>query len=121
AAKQARFTELFYRTYRYLNDSAGYYNGGELPTKQILLRNRDLVHRENKKLGVHTSFIYYVFMKRIEWKPFYAIHLFYNQRRDNIDDAIDEYTAENIKTLNTTFGEMARWIYYGTTDVILDG
>lgn len=113
ASAHARFLELYYRTYRYFNDSAWYYNAGELPTKEILYRNPSLVHREQLKLGVHTSLLYFTFMKTINWRRFYCIHLFYRQFHEYMDDPMFDYNPDNIKNLNTTFGEMARWIYYG--------
>ena len=53
------------------------------------------------------------------WKENFAVHIWYRIWRDMSPYYIGEdVNPENIKTMNNTFGAMARSIYYGTSEII---
>ena len=51
--------------------------------------------------------------ERFDWRHNYAVHILYRIWKDKTDfyEGI-EPDPKTIRTMNTTFGEMARWIYY---------
>ncbi len=94
------------------------YNTGRVPTR-LWNENPDLIHVEK------TSFfqpswkqLNQIFLqKRYDWQnKNYLIHLWNHvyQRRTYIP----EPNFENIRTWNGTFGEIARYVLYGSPDVI---
>lgn len=54
-----------------------------------------------------------------DWKQNYAIHVYYRLWKDMSPYYIGEdVDPENLKTMNNTFGAMARSIYYGSPELI---
>ena len=47
----------------------------------------------------------------IDWRDLYVVHVMGHHREDTS-------TPESIKTLDSTFGQVMRYIYYGSPDVI---
>ena len=47
----------------------------------------------------------------IDWKDLYVMHLMMHFNWD-------EFTPQSIRNLNTTFGQITRYIYYGTTKLL---
>lgn len=82
AHKDARFLKLWLESYRnaYRKD-LWYYNAGERPTKEILWKRPQLVHRVKVQFGADTKFIHYIFQKQWpEWRNMYAVHLLYSHQ-----------------------------------------
>jgi len=52
AHKDARFLKLYIDSYHNYDPTQWYYNGGELPTRTILFKNPELVHRVKVEFGV---------------------------------------------------------------------
>ena len=72
----------------------------------------DLIHIEEKTInypsGERLDLIY---DQVYDWSDNYCIHLWY--RLHSFD-----HTPNDIKKMNTTFGQLARLIYYGSPDII---
>lgn len=91
------------------------YNTGQVPFN-LARRYPHLVHMDEERINRPN------FMEldkiwgpnRFDWQNNYAVHLWYRLWKDSSPyyDGI-EPNSENIKTWNTTFGEMARSIMYG--------
>ena len=89
------------------------YNSGEVPTK-LAKRYPHLVHLENNTLHrpSYSEMQYIWGSEHYNWTQNYAIHTwirFYNGKRP---------TPESIKLMNSTYGEMARLLFYGTTNIV---
>ena len=50
--------------------------------------------------------------KIVDWSQNYVIHLWKNELRGRYAETLKNASPENIKYMNTTFGEIARYIYY---------
>jgi len=50
--KNSRFLKLYYDSYHFYDSTRWYYNGGELPTKSILYKKPELVHRVKEEFGI---------------------------------------------------------------------
>ena len=48
----------------------------------------------------------------IDWSELYVIHVMGHDRNDS------SYTPQSIKSINSTFGEAMRYIYYGSPKLI---
>ncbi|XP_055950130.1 uncharacterized protein LOC129984296 [Argiope bruennichi] len=119
AHKNARFLKLWYNSYRYYRRERWYYNAGELPTQFILEPMPYLVHRVPYDFGVHNLVHLLYGTHSSEWKNYHAIHLLVRHKNYLLPgDTVEEFNEENIKTYNKTFGDMARLVLYGSTDII---
>ncbi|XP_014665557.1 PREDICTED: uncharacterized protein LOC106807658 [Priapulus caudatus] len=123
AAPNATFLRMYYNSYRAFNDSLWYYNAGQVPAE--LLRRTPSVARVVglEEFGVNVGVMNQLYRQNVnrrrDWHEYYAIHLFYHHRHYIIkEDPIKEHDPENIKQLNTSFGQMMRKIYYGTEDLV---
>ena len=93
------------------------YNTGTIPSKLIerfpeLVRvEKNKIHRPNwEELDMIWGETPY------PWRQNYAIHTWI---RAAIRNKFTTYpTPESIKTMNSTYGEVARYVYYGSTDII---
>ena len=114
ANKDARFLRLWLDTYRVYHSDRWYYNAGCKPTEEVLYRKPELVHRVKLLFGVH-MLVHNLYKSYWEdWRKQYAIHLLVNHRSYLDKEHLDkwpEFTAENIRDHNYTFGTMAREIY----------
>ena len=136
ANKNARFLKFVLETYRLYQPAEWDYNSRELPTTAILYKYPQLVHRVKEKFGANTAFVcshfyrayhpdwmdlFYIFHMVLRGNRIYWINLC-DGREDEPDDldniAEFDFNLESIKTLNTTFGEMARWALYGVMERI---
>ena len=94
------------------------YNSVRYP-HQLAEKEPSLIHVEEdtiNKPNWYINAIKAVFEKTnaIKWQKNYAIHLWNHASREYIKFE----NANSIKTMNTTFGEVARHIYYGSPDKI---
>lgn len=119
AHRNARFLKLWFNSYKYYRRERWYYNAGELPTKMILERMPHLVHRVTHDFGVHSLVHMLYGVHSNAWKNFHCIHLLVRHKVYLLpEDPIVNFNEENVKTYNKTFGDMARLVIYGTTDLI---
>ena len=94
------------------------YNSGVVSTR-IMRRYKGLIHVEGRKLH-RPSFkeVEKIWGKELyPWKDNYSVHTWIRiaRRRRLIKE---NPTPESIKTMNSTYGEMARSVYYGTSELI---
>lgn len=117
--KNARFLKKWLQGYKWYRPFKWYYNAGQLPTDEILKKEPGLVHRVPLLFGVH--YLIDELYKRSwpEWKEQYTVHLLVNHR-DYLDSesAIQEFNEVNIRTYDRTYGEMARLVLYGKSDIL---
>jgi len=126
----ARFLKFVMETYKGYDSSQWYFNAGDLPTKAILWKYPHLVHRIKVKFGVDSPaacpFFYTEY--HADWQEqFYTFHMVargnkiiwkdwclgvdknHPMRETKIDDDL-------ILGLNTTFGEMGRYVLFGSKE-----
>jgi len=133
AHKRARFLRLYLQTYQKYHGYRWYWNAGEYPTQRIIKNYPHLIHSMNQEFGatgqVMCPILYLDNTK--DWREkFFAVHLlmrgntirnpskwcFPNRKKPSILD----FDEQNVKRLETTFGQMARLILYNTTELILN-
>ncbi|KAG8187012.1 hypothetical protein JTE90_005781 [Oedothorax gibbosus] len=120
AHKNARFLKLWYNSYRYYRRERWYYNAGELPTTLILERMPHIVHRVPFDFGVHNLVHLLYGTRSDEWKSYVGIHLLVRHKNYLLPgDSVEEFNEDNIKSYNKTFGDMARLVLYGSSDIIV--
>ena len=119
AHKNARFLRLWLKSYHFYNGRLWVFNSEELPTEAILKPRPDLIHRVYGQFGAWGETMCPILYKKYypQWRTqYYAIHLLMRGNeismknwcfRGNVPN-ITKFDEHNIKTLKTTFGEMAR-------------
>lgn len=129
--RNARFLKFVIKTYQEAYDpEKWYYNAGDLPTKAILWKYPHLVHRVKVKFGVDAPAVcpYFYSEHNDDWQTkFYTFHMC--ARGNTIswkgwclgDEKHFMWNAtfndDYIKTLNNTFGDMARFVLFGNKDI----
>ena len=97
------------------------YVSGAIPSK-LALRYPTTVHLEVDKLHKPNwqEIDQIVGPKIYDWSENYSVHLWYRLWEKNSLWSEWKFTpdAESIKKLNTTFGQIARMIYYGSKEII---
>ena len=112
AKPQAKFLQLWLQSYKDYRASMWYYNAGEAPTKVILSKHPDLVHRVPELFGVQGLAKELYEDKEFAWQKFYAIHLLARHRNYLVNDELkEEFNEDNIQTYSKSFGEIARSIW----------
>ncbi|XP_077868807.1 uncharacterized protein LOC144359489 [Saccoglossus kowalevskii] len=116
AKKDSLFLKLFYAGYISIArfcwrcDSFLYPNA-------LAVQYPGLIHID-QRVWVTTTMREAIFHGHLDWSSDYAtIHTF---MRDNTRYESLDFNPENIKTLNSTFGEMARHVYYGNDVMVYD-
>jgi len=129
AHKRARFLRLYLQTYKKYDGSQWYWNAGLFPTETIINKYPHLVHSMNGEFGVSSfeilSNLYLNNMQDWREKYFTAHTLIRNSSIRRLNwcffrrkPSIQEFDEQNIKTLNNTFGQMARHILYNSVGII---
>lgn len=129
--KNARFLKFVLETYKLYDTSKWYYNAGELPTTAILYKYPHLIHRIKVKFGVDAPAVCPFFYKQYhhDWmQQFYTFHMVMRGNEISWKDWClgpdkpkhMKFDDKIIKTLNNTFGEMARWALFGQKEIIYD-
>ena len=110
--KGSTFMRLLYESYRDNYRPKDWdYNCARVAYK-IYLQRPDLLHVEPYKLTTPDWLERDKLWKKvINWKDLYVVHLMGH-------DTEDASTPESIKTVNSTFGEVMRYIYYGSPKLI---
>ena len=113
SAPNASFLNIWHDTYKSFNDNQWAYHSVQLPARlakehhQLIHTEQDTLHRPN---WIERDWLYSE-GKIWDWSKSYAVHLWY--RFHNVD-----HNPEDVKTLNTTMGQLFRYIYYGSEDLI---
>ena len=92
------------------------YNSGVVSTR-LMNRYKDLIHAEAKALHWPSwSYLPQIWGNQTyDWRKNYAIHTWIRLAKPYFK----EYPSpETIKTMNSTFGQIARTVYYGSADLI---
>ncbi|KAG8268754.1 hypothetical protein J6590_019334 [Homalodisca vitripennis] len=117
AHKDARFLRRWLESYREYDETQWYYNAGEKPTKEILQKEPNLIHRVKVWFGVDTKFKMNIFQEQWkEWKNFYVLHLLMRHQSDlgalkKYATFPVEFNEENIVYYPITFRDMAYDVY----------
>ncbi|CAG0888176.1 unnamed protein product [Cyprideis torosa] len=110
--KNSRFLQKYIATYKDYRGHLWYYNGGDLPTKAILIPFHELVHRVELKFGVFASVWPY-------WHQYDTIHLLQNHREFTLDYMNNsdssalrgDFSLKDLATSPYAFAEMSRDVW----------
>lgn len=131
--RNARFLKFVMETYKSYEADQWYYNAGVLPTKAILYKFPHLVHRIKVKFGVDAPTVCPYFYKEYhdDWQTeYFTFHMV--ARGEEIswkgwclgdDDHYmrnAKFNDDLIKSVNNTFGEMGRYVLFGTKEILLN-
>ncbi|XP_070534367.1 uncharacterized protein [Ptychodera flava] len=117
ANKDSKFLKLYYESFKRFRESCwectvvkGHYD--------LAMRNRNILHIEPDSMAKPPSSRgRNLFVKKFDWQNnLFTIRNVLNQNKDSGDER--ELTAESIKTLDSPLGQICRYIYYGSTDLI---
>jgi mannosyltransferase OCH1-like enzyme len=113
----APFLRLWHLEYANFDDNSWAYHSVQLPA--VLAKTYPgLIHTEENTLNrpnwLETEWLYEK-GKWYNWSYNYAVHLYYQQGQNRI-----EHSPETIKKLDTTMGEIFRYIYYGSINFVTD-
>ena len=107
ANKNAKFLRIWYDTYRNFTKREWDYHDSIIPYR-LQFQYPRLIHVEEKTLNYPSGKeIDLIFKHRYDWSRNYAMHLWYRLHEF-------EHNQIGIRHMNTTFGEIARFIYYGS-------
>ncbi|KAL3186892.1 hypothetical protein MRX96_004705 [Rhipicephalus microplus] len=116
AHKQSEFLRLYYESYRKYRPDLWYYNGGELPTQEILGKNPHLVYRVPCDFGVYEHIVITLFeQSNDDWRNFSAIHVLFGHRSYLSNDTFGPINFETVGRYKQNFGKMARLVLTGST------
>lgn len=108
AHRDAMYLQAVYQSYR--NNYRPFdwdYNCGRVPF-QLYLKRPEMVHVEMYRLTTPDwTERHLLWNSIIDWSNLYVIHIM-------IHMDWEEYNPEKIKTMNNTFGEVVRHVYYGS-------
>lgn len=110
ADKRAPFLRIWYLSYYTFDDKQWGFHSCVLPFKLATLLPK-LVNMEGYTFFGFEKSVFYIFQGICDWSHRYSLHLYYSlQKRKN---HVKDYSPEEIKNMTTTFGEVARFIYFG--------
>ena len=117
-AKQEPFLYLWIKSFHEDHRPFWGYNSGGVPHK-LAMEYPDLIHTEKTRLNTpNCKNLQKIWGNELyPWRQNYAIHTWI---RMLIHDNLDLPTPKSIKTMNSTYGEMAREIIYGSPEIIKD-
>ncbi|GAB6029582.1 hypothetical protein CHUAL_005325 [Chamberlinius hualienensis] len=115
AHKNARFLKLYLDSYHDYKGYLWYYNAGEYPTAEIIVKQPQLVHIVKHLFMAEFPFFDLYKKSNDDWMDYYTIHL---GTRWLSDKNIKVFNESNIKTYPKQFGRMARYVLYGKTDPV---
>ncbi|KAJ9599988.1 hypothetical protein L9F63_009698, partial [Diploptera punctata] len=116
ANKDARFLKLWLESYRDYQPHSFYFNAGQKPMNEIIVRKPELVHSLDCLLGVRgLTRGLYIWDTWNNWRRYYSIHLVIRHRHllDTWWNFFKWMTIDenNICDYPHPFGEMAREVY----------
>ena len=105
--KGAKFLQIWRNTYETFNKAEQDEHACMIPYR-LQFKHPILIHVEEKTLNYPSGKQLDLIYNRVyDWKDNYAIHLWHRLHEF-------EHNPRDIRTMNTTFGQLARWIYYGS-------
>ncbi|XP_077861758.1 uncharacterized protein LOC144342563 [Saccoglossus kowalevskii] len=117
ASNNSEFLRIFYENYRTYN--ARCYSCMSIKKhNEIAKQHQDLVHVESYSL-VQPNFDRWktIFYGKFNWQEnHYSVHLWMKQFKQKNKSTV--FTRESVKKMDSAFGQMCRYIYYGTSDCI---
>lgn len=114
ACRGAPFLQLIIELYNsYLGENEGWGDRANRMPHQLALNHPELIHVEEMSLNrpnwVESPVIY---NGLYDWRSNFAMHLWVRKwPKQYVPQGF-----EDVRTANTTIGEMARWILYGSSD-----
>jgi hypothetical protein len=112
--RNATFLRLLYESYK--DNYRGWdwdYNCARI-TYQLYLKRPDLLHVEPYKLTTPDwTDRHKLWNDVIDWSDLYVVHVM-----AHFEHSGENYTPDNIRRLNTTFGQIMRYVYYGSPEMI---
>ena len=111
--KGSTFMRLFYESYRNNYRASEWdYNCAKVPY-QLYLQRPDLLHVETYKLTTPDwKDRRRLWRSVIDWKDLYVIHLMCHLHHAGV-------SPQSIRSLRTTFGQVMRYIYYGSPELVV--
>ena len=113
SAPESPFLQIYYESYKHLGN-----RNSSTELHRLASEHPDLIHIEPSALS-RPQWTDWWDMNRawrngalVEWSHSYVINWMYDKFHHN------DYNSEQIKYMNTTFGEVARHIYFGKKDII---
>ena len=111
AEKSAEFLRLWYDTYRNFTKREWDYHDSIIPYS-LQFQYPQLIHVEENTINYPSGKkLELIYETRYDWRQNYAMHLWY--RLHEID-----HNPRDIRAMNTTFGEIARFVYYGNSSLL---
>ncbi|XP_064651603.1 uncharacterized protein LOC135502583, partial [Lineus longissimus] len=106
ANKDAKFLKMWYESYRNFTKREWDFHACQIPYN-LLFENPKLIHVEERTLNYPSGKDKHLIYNGLyNWRTNFALHLW-----QELNDK--GYGPNNIRNMNTTFGEVARLIYYG--------
>ncbi|XP_070534067.1 uncharacterized protein [Ptychodera flava] len=118
ANNSSKFLKLYYESYKSYNSNCWGCTSVQGHHK-VAVKHLDLLHIEPDSM-VRPPYTAWrkLFLEKYDWiSEHFTIHVWFREFYNNGSKGF-EFTRENIKGLNTTVGEMCRYIYYGSPDLI---
>ncbi|XP_077992233.1 uncharacterized protein LOC144446361 [Glandiceps talaboti] len=118
ANKNATFLKIFYNNYKNYSSKCWGCNS-VVKQKELAKENMHLLHVEPDSL-IKPNFGNWkrLFHGKYNWrKEHFTVHVYIRKYR-RVNPNTPQFTKENIKTFDNAFGEMCRYIYYGSHDLI---
>ncbi|KAJ8304452.1 hypothetical protein KUTeg_018035 [Tegillarca granosa] len=112
SVKNATILNIWWDTYRNFTSNEWAYHACVIPAK-LAKMYPDLIHVEIGTMNYPpwtSDGLRLLYDSVCDWSKNYCVHMWYRLRPYN-------YNPENIKTMNTTFGQMARYVFYGSKDI----
>ncbi|XP_070569797.1 uncharacterized protein [Ptychodera flava] len=116
ATKNSTFLKMFYDSYKSYDGDCFTCNSGQRPF-QLSRQNPELVHVEQSSV-VEWNHVNLFFGKYKWWENRYTIQVWIRAYFETWSD--EKFTADNVRELDTSYGEIARYIYYGTKDFVTE-
>lgn len=125
--KNARFLKFILESYKMYDTNRWYYNAAELPTRAILQKYPQIIHRVKVKFGVDAPVACKYFYKEYhdDWQTEY--YTFHMVARENVIQWGDwclgfpdhylkhvKFSDSVLMSMNNTFAELARYALFGS-------
>ncbi|XP_064454727.1 uncharacterized protein LOC135366003 [Ornithodoros turicata] len=122
ATPGARFLRLYQELYRGYNSSLWYYNAGALPTMHLLWPHPHLVHQVPVLFGVQGDLLGMLYApgEHTKWRGYFAVHTSLRYRSRTKGVSYQKVDFKNVRTHNTSLGEMTREVLFGTSAFVSD-
>jgi len=118
AHKDARFLAKWLAQYQNYRPTMWYYNAGEAPTKNVLVKHEALVHRVYREFGVENLAEELYKRDWSGWVNRYSIHMLDNHKQYLTDT--DDFNELNFKDCQCTFSTLASNILENLMDDGID-